>query len=81
LAIGIFPNRTKASNEIQLKGDLIMYNANEILAKIEANMMKIKGFGVKKIGLFGSFARGEQTNTSDIDILVEFYQDQKTAFL
>ncbi|MBF7081720.1 nucleotidyltransferase family protein [Desulfallas sp. Bu1-1] len=55
-----------------------MYNENAILTKIETNMTRIKSFGVKKIGLFGSFARGEQTNTSDIDILVEFYQDQKT---
>lgn len=29
-------------------------------------------FAVKRIGLFGSFARGEQTESSDIDILVEF---------
>jgi len=29
-------------------------------------------FHVKKIGLFGSYARGEQTDESDIDILVEF---------
>ncbi len=27
---------------------------------------------VKQIGLFGSFARGEQSETSDVDILVEF---------
>lgn len=29
-------------------------------------------FAVRRIGLFGSFARGEETKTSDIDILVEF---------
>ena len=29
-------------------------------------------FGVEKIGIFGSFARNEQTKKSDIDILVEF---------
>ena len=29
-------------------------------------------FGVVNIGLFGSFAKGEQTADSDIDILVEF---------
>lgn len=29
-------------------------------------------FYVAKIGLFGSFARDEQTETSDIDLLVEF---------
>jgi predicted nucleotidyltransferase len=29
-------------------------------------------FGVKRIGLFGSFARGTPRNDSDVDILVEF---------
>ena len=29
-------------------------------------------YKVKKIGLFGSFVRGEQSTTSDIDLLVEF---------
>ena len=29
-------------------------------------------YGVKKIGLFGSYAKGTQTETSDIDIIVEF---------
>ncbi|HLD21692.1 MAG TPA: nucleotidyltransferase family protein, partial [Patescibacteria group bacterium] len=31
-----------------------------------------KQFHVKRIGLFGSFARQEETPTSDIDLLVEF---------
>jgi len=29
-------------------------------------------FGLKRIGVFGSFARGEQKKRSDVDILVEF---------
>ena len=29
-------------------------------------------YKVKEIGIFGSFARGEQNKRSDIDILVEF---------
>ncbi len=29
-------------------------------------------FGVSKIGLFGSYAKGTQTKDSDIDIYVEF---------
>lgn len=29
-------------------------------------------YHVSKIGVFGSFARNQQTDTSDIDILVEF---------
>ena len=29
-------------------------------------------FGVSKIGLFGSYARGHADETSDVDLLVEF---------
>lgn len=29
-------------------------------------------YGVKRIGLFGSYARGEPTEASDIDLIVEF---------
>ena len=29
-------------------------------------------YSVKSMGIFGSFARNEQSDTSDIDILVEF---------
>jgi hypothetical protein len=32
----------------------------------------IKSFGVRRLGLFGSFVRDEQRTDSDIDILVEF---------
>ncbi len=33
-----------------------------------------KKYGVKWIGVFGSYVRGEQEKTSDLDILVEFEQ-------
>ena len=29
-------------------------------------------YGVRRIGVFGSYVRGEQKATSDIDVLVEF---------
>ena len=34
--------------------------------------------GVRSIGLFGSFVRGEQTSWSDVDILVEFMPEEHT---
>jgi len=32
----------------------------------------LKGFNPSKVGIFGSFARGDNKKGSDIDILVEF---------
>ena len=37
-------------------------------------------YQVERIGYFGSYARGEQTDDSDIDILVEFRQPLGWAF-
>ena len=35
----------------------------------------ITNYKVKKIGLFGSYVKNSQTETSDIDLLVEFDED------
>ncbi|MEM3426456.1 MAG: nucleotidyltransferase family protein, partial [Thermoproteota archaeon] len=34
-------------------------------------------YGVKEIGIFGSYVRGENKESSDLDILVEFEDDAK----
>jgi predicted nucleotidyltransferase len=34
-------------------------------------------FGVKRIGIFGSFARNTQTSASDIDLIIEIEKDRK----
>ena len=44
----------------------------EIFSLIKKNKDVLKKFNVKKIGLFGSYVRGEQKENSDIDFLVEF---------
>jgi predicted nucleotidyltransferase len=51
-------------------------NAIEILKKHE-DVINQK-YGVKEIGVFGSFARGEEKEGSDIDFLVEFKEGSKT---
>lgn len=38
-------------------------------------------FQVKRIGLFGSFARGEENESSDVDIMVEFEQPTFDNFM
>lgn len=47
--------------------------------EIEAKLQEIKPvladkFHVSKIGYFGSYANGQQTDNSDLDLLVEFSQ-------
>ena len=50
-----------------------MKNLNEIKKLIEQSKpMLIKKYHIKSIGLFGSIVRGDSTEVSDIDILVEF---------
>ncbi len=46
--------------------------AEEVLRQLEENRSKIRGFGVRRLGIFGSHARGEATESSDMDFLVEF---------
>lgn len=48
-----------------------MKTRREIINLLEKNRERIKSFGVKEIGVFGSVARGEQTEKSDVDVLVE----------
>lgn len=45
---------------------------DDILKKLEKNREAIRGFGVRRLGIFGSYARGEQSRSSDRDFLVEF---------
>ena len=46
---------------------------NAVVKKLAAAAPAIRRqFGVTRIGLFGSFARGEQTQNSDVDVLVGF---------
>ena len=42
---------------------------DEIIDKLVSILKK---HGAKKIGIFGSYARGEQKETSDLDVIVEF---------
>jgi hypothetical protein len=50
-----------------------MKTKEEILKILKDELSYLnKKYNVRKLGLFGSYSRGEQTPESDIDILVEF---------
>ncbi len=49
------------------------------LSLLEEHGEQIRGFGVRRLGLFGSFSRGEQDATSDIDFVVEFRGERRRS--
>lgn len=50
-----------------------MLNSKDINDKLQRHLSALRvQYGVDRIGLFGSFVRGEQHPDSDIDLLVEF---------
>lgn len=38
---------------------------------------ELNQFGIKGIGLFGSYVRNEQTDKSDIDLLIDFIPEEE----
>ncbi len=50
----------------------------DIFNALQENVGRLKLFGVRRIGLFGSFLKGQQHQGSDIDLMVEFEPSRKT---
>jgi hypothetical protein len=50
----------------------------DLLALMAEHQHELHRFGVKRLGVFGSFVRSEQDAASDIDVLVEFQPGRKT---
>lgn len=48
-----------------------MNSRSDIFTLLDKHREEIRAFGVRELGIFGSFARGEQTDKSDVDVLVE----------
>jgi len=54
---------------------------NNIIETLKKQKSVLKKYMVKRIGLFGSFARGDQTDKSDIDFVVEFEKPSFDNFM
>lgn len=50
----------------------------DIITFFRNNKTEIEKYGVKKLGLFGSYAKNLESENSDIDVLVEFQEGNKT---
>jgi hypothetical protein len=56
---------------MSLKNKKIL-TTEEIINLLKTNKDVLEKYKVKRIGLFGSYVRGEQKKKSDIDLVVEF---------
>ncbi len=54
---------------------------DQILNVIQENEGVIRRFGVRRLGLFGSAARGEAKETSDLDFVVDFKKKSFDAYM
>ena len=50
----------------------------QVIDLLKENREKLKSFGVKRVGLFGSFVTDNQSSNSDIDLLVDFDKSKKS---
>lgn len=56
-----------------------MMNSKDcIISTLKGQKPELLKYGVRNIGLFGSYSRQEQSDTSDVDILVDFDPGHET---
>jgi len=58
-----------------------METRDDILSLLGEKRELIRKFGVKELGIFGSFARNEQRANSDVDVLVEMERNSFDAYM
>lgn len=58
-----------------------MNTREEVLQLVEQNQAALKKMGVRRLGLFGSCARGESAAGSDLDFVVEFSDKSFDAYM
>lgn len=54
-----------------------MTTKENILSILKKHKPELSQFGVSNIGLFGSYSNGKQTNSSDIDLLIDFEPEKE----
>ena len=54
-----------------------MTSKEYILSEMKQQKRELQNLGIVRIGLFGSYVREEQSEKSDIDILIEFEPEKE----
>ena len=55
-----------------------MTTRESILNALKNHKHKFSSLGIRNVGLFGSYARNEESENSDIDLLLDFDPDQES---
>jgi len=58
-----------------------MVSHTDILRQLEEHRIKFQQLGVLKLGLFGSAVRGQATDKSDLDFVVDFEKKSFDAYM
>ena len=51
----------------------------QVLSAIQGHAVRLREYGVRRCGVFGSLAREHSTPQSDVDVLVEFEAGKKPS--
>ena len=54
-----------------------MTTKENILKKLKSKKIALSKFGIRNVGLFGSYLRNEQSGESDIDLLIDFEPEKE----
>ena len=58
---------------------VVVQDKKSLLHLLHQHRNEIRAYGVRQLGIFGSFAKGSPiTQDSDVDFLVEFEKEKKT---
>jgi predicted nucleotidyltransferase len=58
-----------------------MMDAEGVMRALNEHREELRRLGVRRLSLFGSVARNEATDASDLDFLVEFQQKSFDAYM
>src|SRR5437588_12330969 len=69
-------SRATACNRI--RSAVILQGMVNPSTAIQAHLAEFRTLGARRIGVFGSFARGEIRDDSDVDVYIEFDDEKRT---
>lgn len=55
-----------------------MTSRESILNALRNHKQEFSSWGIRNVGLFGSYARNEESESSDIDLLIDFDPDRES---